>query len=630
MKKGKKIAALAVAAAMSLSSGLAVFASPASTNPETNGNLEKYNAWKTNWDSTMKNDYSSVSMTPGKTVAEMNFAWYVEQADASKTAAVRIATNEAMTENVKVFDEKGSLTINFENKTGTTYTKAVRATVTGLAENTTYYYQYTNDKSAGSWSDAEQLKTGDTSDFKMLYVGDPQIGSSGSIAHDAFNWEQTLTAALKENADLDFILSAGDQTEHATTSSTENRDCEIQYAGYLSASVLKNIPVATAIGNHEAKGSSYLNHFNNPNLTNQGTTTAGDDYYFRYGKTLFIILNSNNTNQSEHDAAMQEAIENNPDATWRIVMFHHDIYGAGAPHANKDGAQLRLVFAPLMDKYNVDICLTGHDHTYSRTYQILDGKAIDYDVAANGTITDPQGTLYMTANSASGSKYYDLVKTQQYYVADMSQVAMPSYSTISMTDSSFQINTYQVNADGSVTDLGDGIKLIKNVDKASLLSLIDKGEEKVAATEESTVTPSSWNALQTALTNAKNLLGDAYTKDESGIWNPADGTGEGYASGAGQENPDRIPDKTQDSLQAKVSSTDLNKTYTALMNAIDGLEAKGDATELNKAIDAAQKIVDEEKIGSAAGEYPQSAKEALVNAINSAKAAAGSYSYYYI
>ena len=53
----------------------------------------------------------------------------------------------------------------------------------------------------------------------------------------------------------------------------------------------------------------------------------------------------------------------------------HDIYGAGAPHANTDGANLRILFAPLMDEFDIDVCLTGHDHSYARTFQILDGKS---------------------------------------------------------------------------------------------------------------------------------------------------------------------------------------------------------------------------------------------------------------
>ncbi len=42
----------------------------------------------------------------------------------------------------------------------------------------------------------------------------------------------------------------------------------------------------------------------------------------------------------------------------------------------------RIVFAPLMDEFNIDICLTGHHHTFSRSYQILDGNVVDYDISS--------------------------------------------------------------------------------------------------------------------------------------------------------------------------------------------------------------------------------------------------------
>ena len=31
----------------------------------------------------------------------------------------------------------------------------------------------------------------------------------------------------------------------------------------------------------------------------------------------------------------------------------------------------------LMDEFDIDVCLTGHDHTYSRSYQVQDGNVID-------------------------------------------------------------------------------------------------------------------------------------------------------------------------------------------------------------------------------------------------------------
>lgn len=559
----------------------------------------------------------------------MNFAWYVAQADAGKTAQVKIATNQDMSDG-KVFKESGSLSIHVRTENGsgsTTYTKSAHVTVTGLTESTTYYYQVSNDGS--SWSEAEKLVTGDTSAYTMLYVGDPQIGSSGNAAHDAFNWNETLNAALEQNSGVDFILSAGDQTEKSAQNANENKDVEVEYAGYLSADALQNIPVATAIGNHEASGAYYGYHFYNPNESDLGSTTAGGDYYFSYGKTLFIVLNSNNTNQEEHRQLMQQAIDSDKDATFRIVMFHHDIYGAGQPHANSDGAQLRTVFAPLMDEFNIDVCLTGHDHSYSRTYQILDGVAIDYGVTDGGTVTDPQGTLYMTANSASGSKYYETVKTQQYFISNMSQQALPTYSVIQMTDNSFTISTYAVNAGGTVTDTGDTLTIVKNADKDSLLSLIGDAQEKVDSTDPATVTSSSLTALQQALDKANTLLKTSEDgKDESNVWNPAnegDATGaEGYDNPTQSPEPDQIPDKTQDSLQGQISQQDLNDTYTALLTAMNGLTQRGDATELNATIDEAQKLLDSVQVGSAEGQVAEKDYQTLKTAIETAKAVAAS------
>ncbi|HIW14516.1 MAG TPA: metallophosphoesterase family protein [Firmicutes bacterium] len=627
MRKAKKTAAVLLAASVAVTSGITAFAIP-STNPETNGNKTAYDSWKVQWD-TEKQDYTDVSITPGKDETQMNFAWYVAQADAGKTAQVKIATSQDMSD-AKVFKESGSLSINVTNENGsgsTTYTKAAHVTVTGLTENTTYYYQVSNDGS--SWSEAEKLATGDTSAYTMLYVGDPQIGSSGSAAHDAFNWNETLNAALKQNSDLDFILSAGDQTEKSSQNADENKDVEVEYAGYLSADALQNIPVATAIGNHEASGAYYGYHFYNPNESDLGSTTAGGDYYFSYGKTLFIVLNSNNTNQEEHRQLMQQAIDSDKDATFRIVMFHHDIYGAGQPHANSDGAQLRTVFAPLMDEFNIDVCLTGHDHSYSRTYQILDGVAIDYDVKDGGTVTDPQGTLYMTANSASGSKYYETVKTQQYFISNMSQQALPTYSVIKMTDNSFTISTYAVNAGGSVTDTGDTLTIVKEADKDSLLSLIGDAQDKVDSTDPETVTSSSLTALQEALDKANTLLNTSEDgKDESNVWNPAnegDATNaEGYDNPTQSPEPDQIPDKTQDSLQGQISQQELTDTYTALLTAMNGLTQRGDATELNTTIDEAQKLLDGVQVGSEAGQVTQDDHDALQKAIDTAKAVAAS------
>lgn len=46
---------------------------------------------------------------------------------------------------------------------------------------------------------------------------------------------------------------------------------------------------------------------------------------------------------------------------------------------------------------------------------MADGTAIDY---GNSVAVNPEGTLYIAAGSASGSKFYKLATTKQYYIAE--------------------------------------------------------------------------------------------------------------------------------------------------------------------------------------------------------------------
>ena len=100
---------------------------------------------------------------------------------------------------------------------------------------------------------------------------------------------------------------------------------------------------------------------------------------------------------------------------------------SGQPHSDTDGANLRALFAPLMDEFGIDMCLTGHDHSYARSYLMADGTAIQYD---DSVAINPEGTLYIAAGSASGSKFYKLATTKQYYIAERSNTQIPTFSTI--------------------------------------------------------------------------------------------------------------------------------------------------------------------------------------------------------
>ena len=532
MQKRKKILASVLAGTLVLSA--CPFALAASYNDSSvTGGSTQWQAWVSQWDTTAT-DYTKVSLTPGADETQLNFAWY-SKSESGKTATpvVHFGTDK---NNLTAFTgTSGQVDTSLTDGVAYNYNHVV---VTGLKANTTYYY--TVEKN-GVQTEVQEYKTGSFDSVKILYVGDPQIGASkgqtqgsdtlkgdsgaGNTAarNDSFAWNRTLEIASAQNPDLNFIISAGDQVNKT------GQPKEEEYAGYLSASVLAGLPVATTIGNHDSLNPDYSYHFNNPNNTGYGETEAGGDYYYSYGEGLFIVLNTNNYNVAEHEKTIQQAVASDPDATWRIVTIHQDIYGTGLDHSDTDGMILRTQLTPIFDKYDIDVVLQGHDHTYSRskllygdgqthgTYEFrLNDEGTDYDwnnayntqndekiplypeesdtagtaahdafQADNGcytienttgnTVVNPKGTLYMTANSASGSKFYELIAAQQDYIAARSQNWLPSYSVIEMDDDSFSIITYQVTETGKTEAIDDAFT-IQKTDGADVATLTAGGQ----------------------------------------------------------------------------------------------------------------------------------------------------------
>ena len=479
-----------------------------------------WDAWVAAWD-TVATDYTKVSLTPGADETQLNFAWYSKTADGAATPVVHFGTDPSALQ--EFTGETGAVDTELTGGEAYDYN---HVTVTGLAENTTYYY--TVEKN-GVETEPVEYKTGSFSELNLLYVGDPQVGASSgkpqggeelvndsgaantAARNDGYGWNRTLEIATEENPNLNFVISAGDQVNKT------GQPKEEEYAAYLNPAVLAGLPVATTIGNHDSLNPDYAYHFYNPNETENGLTEAGGDYYYSYGPAVFIVLNTNNYNAAEHQKTVEEAVAAYPDATWRIVTLHQDIYGSGYDHSDTDGMILRTQLTPIFDANDIDVVLQGHDHTYSRSKMLSgdgqthdaysmpmneDGTDYDWDHAMNvatgelytlwpeegdaegeaskqalvdgnkcytieetegNELTDPEGILYMTANSASGSKFYELLATQQDYIAARSQNWLPSYSVLHITADTFSIDTYQITDDGAVEQIDDTFTIHKTV-----------------------------------------------------------------------------------------------------------------------------------------------------------------------
>ncbi|MFF1877157.1 fibronectin type III domain-containing protein [Leifsonia sp. NPDC058230] len=291
------------------------------------------------------------------------------------------------------------------------------ATISGLTENTAYSYRVGSD---GNWSTAYEFKTQSFDGaFDFLFFGDPQIGSSGDVANDGAGWKDTLDVSLAANPNAELLVSGGDQVETANN--------ETQWDAFLAPDKLRQYPWAATIGNHDVGGKAYEQHLSTPNTDrsaayySNGTptsNTSGGDYWYIYKDVLFIDLNSNSYATAQggggdaaHVSYVTDVInQHGAEAKYKVLVYHHSIYSPADHAKDGDNKVRRVDFPTTFSNLGVDLVLQGHDHSYSRSYEIKNGAKANPDEqpGAAEVYPGPGGVIYVTANSASGSKYYDI------------------------------------------------------------------------------------------------------------------------------------------------------------------------------------------------------------------------------
>ena len=395
---------------------------------------------------------TNVVMNIGADETEASVTWYTT----STQAGVLELTQGTKTTEIPAVNSATSTTAD----NGYAYYKNT-AKLTGLTAGTEYSYRVSGGTNSDGtvWSKSYSFTTQTQkahNEFTFIAVGDPQIGCS-NVSSDTQGWTNTMQTALSNAPEANFVMSLGDQINNYSAGS----QLVSEYNGFLDeAAMLTGIPLATIVGNHDdGYTAAYTEHYTLPNVSEYGSSngdvTGEEDYYYTYNGVLFMVINSNNASASEHEAFMRAAIEAAPDAKWRVVAFHHSLYSV-ASHAYDDQIlQLRERLAPIITALDVDVVLQGHDHVYVRSW-MMGGESgqtvLDTDkTTVPSEYVNPEGTLYLTLNSASGSKYYNIKSEVFDYSAVQNQEKTPNYSVIKVDDTSFTVTTYR-SKDNSVVD----------------------------------------------------------------------------------------------------------------------------------------------------------------------------------
>ena len=456
-------------------------------------------------------EQKALNLTVGKDETEMNLTWYANTSEIGTVEYAKASEDGEFPSEFTTVNATG----NQSNDNGFYYNQA---TLTNLEENTKYVYRLVNNDTV---SKTYEFTTEDfDGSYNFILAGDPQIGASGNATNDTEGWKKTLQDSINK-FDPDFILSAGDQVNTASN--------ESQYSGYLASEYLTNTPQANVVGNHDSSSNAYSQHFNLPNVSGKGATTAGSDYWYVYNNTLFMNINSNNMSTAEHKAFMEEAIAANPDARWKVVSFHHSVYSVANHAVEGDILQRREELTPVFDELGIDVVLMGHDHVYVRS-NIMKGMQVVTDTSNLQSVTDPDGVLYVTANSASGSKYYNIktdISTE--FVAKMDQSKQRSISNIEVSENEFKITTYLYDANNDDWAVLDTFAInkteVQEADKTALKIAVDLAnaitdedladvvpavaDEFKAARDEANTVYNNASATQVEVNNAFDRLANA-------------------------------------------------------------------------------------------------------------------------
>ncbi len=288
-------------------------------------------------------------------------------------AVVRWRTDTATNSRVRFGPAPGSLTSNADDPA--VVTEHVVA-IGGLLPDTTYYYSVGTTAATLAGGDAAHFfltppAAGTAKPTRVWVVGDSGTADANAAAvRDAY---QTFTGT----AHTDLWLMLGDNAYSTGT------DAEYQAAVFnMYPAMLRKSVLWPTRGNHEfdggGTGSTYYSIFTLPAAAEAGGLASGTEAYysFNYGNIHFICLDSYGSDRSP-GGAMATWLWNDlasASQTWIVAYWHHPPYTKGSHDSDWEGelVEMRQNILPILEDWGVDLVLSGHSHSYERSF-LIDG-----------------------------------------------------------------------------------------------------------------------------------------------------------------------------------------------------------------------------------------------------------------
>ena len=256
-------------------------------------------------------------------------------------------------------------------------------TLNGLTADTKYFYQI--------GSSNKILQSGKHN----FFVTAPDTATKRKIRIAAFgdcgrNWWGYGTMVLnayrrytREHPPEVLLLLGDNAYQHGTDAQYQKK-----FFNRYGSTILRNHALFPAPGNHDyaenplsSRALAYYDNFTVPTNGELGGVPSGTEAYYSYnwGNIHFVSLDSYGMEDSGttrlYDTLGAQVTWLKKDLAanqqqWTIVYWHHPPFSMGSHNSDKEDEliKIRTNLLRIVERYGVDLVLTGHSHDYERSY----------------------------------------------------------------------------------------------------------------------------------------------------------------------------------------------------------------------------------------------------------------------